>query len=65
MKKIAIVTKPNYSSPRILANCLQAVFSQTEGIQSEVFHKLFVFKRLLEYKRVAKNYNFLHGKPIN
>ncbi|MDO6439502.1 hypothetical protein Q4534_18905 [Cyclobacterium sp. 1_MG-2023] len=62
MKKIAIVTKPNYSSPRILANCLQAVFSQTEGIQSEVFHKLFVFKRLLEYKRVAKNYNFFTWK---
>lgn len=58
MKKIAIVTKPNYSSPRILANCLQAVFSQTEGVESELFYKLFVFKRLLSYSKVKSNYNF-------
>ncbi|WP_339923350.1 hypothetical protein [uncultured Cyclobacterium sp.] len=62
MKKIAIVTKPNYSSPRILADCLQSSFSQLEGIQSEVFHKIFVFKRLLKHAQVAKNYNFFSWK---
>ncbi|EPR67540.1 hypothetical protein [Cyclobacterium qasimii] len=62
MKKIAIVTKPNYSSPRILANCLHSFFSQAEGVQSEVFHELFVFKRLLSYAKVAKNYNYFSWK---
>jgi len=62
MKKIAIVTKPNYSSPRILANCLHSFFSQAEGVQSEVFYKLFVFKRLLKYAKVAKNYNYFSWK---
>ena len=62
MKKIAIVTKPNYSSPRILANCLQSSFSQVGGIQSEVFHRIFVFKRLLKYAQVARNYNYLSWK---
>jgi hypothetical protein len=62
MKKIAIVTKSNYSSPRILADCLHHFFSQSEVIQSEVFHKLFVFKRLLNYSQVAKKYNYFTWK---
>ncbi|GAB2995135.1 hypothetical protein GCM10027284_12190 [Cyclobacterium sediminis] len=62
MKNIAIVTKPNYSSPRILANCLHNFFSQAEGVRSEVFYELFVFKRLLSYSKVAKNYNYFIWK---
>lgn len=62
MKNIAIVTKPNYSSPRILANCLHSFLSQAEGVKSEVFYELFVFKRLLSYAKVAKNYNYITWK---
>lgn len=62
MKKIAIVTKPNYSSPRVLANCLHADFSQIEGVQSELFYNLFAFKRLLNYSSVANKYSYLKWK---
>lgn len=58
MKKIAIVTKPYYSSPRILANCLHKSFSKSEAVQSELFYKIFVFKRLLSYSKVKNNYNY-------
>lgn len=58
MLKIAIITKPTYASPRVLANCLN-IFLNENGYQSELFFKINVFKRLLDYSAVKNRYSFL------
>src|SRR5690554_4698057 len=57
MPKIAIVTKPKNASPKVLAKCLYD-FLKVNGCQADLFYKINVFKRLLDYAAVKSQYNF-------
>src|SRR5690554_6726994 len=54
--KIAIVTRPNYASPRILSECLQKMFYKN-STESVIYYKINAFRRLLSYSSVKNHYN--------
>lgn len=58
MIKIAIVTYYRNSSPRVLADSLNQ-FLSTIGIPSRIHYKIKTFKRLLKYKDVRNQYNYI------
>ena len=57
MIKIAIVTRPQNSSPRILAETLQQFLSNC-NTKNQVFYRVNTFKRLIKYKDVKHKYKF-------
>jgi hypothetical protein len=57
MIKIALVTRPQNSSPRVLAESLALLISEL-GISSKIFYRINAFKRLLKYKPVSQNYSY-------
>ncbi len=58
MSKVAIITKPKNSSPKVLAICLNH-FLKDNGYNADLFFKIEVFKRLLSYYDVKNKYNIL------
>lgn len=56
--KIAIITKPNFASPRVLASCLEA-YMRNRGFDVSVIYKIDFFKRLLDYRVMRNRYSLL------
>jgi hypothetical protein len=56
MIRLAIVTRPQNSSPRVLAECL-ALFIPLFGVYSRIFYRINAFKRLLKYSSVSQKYS--------
>ncbi|MCH7398633.1 hypothetical protein MM236_11560 [Belliella sp. DSM 107340] len=53
--KVAIVTRPQNGSPKILANCLQTMLSKL-GHDSDTFKNIASFRRLSNFKEVDFKY---------
>ncbi len=56
MAKIAIITRKQNSSPRVLAESLNLLIGNI-GSNSQIFFKIDVIKRLLTYKELEGKYN--------
>lgn len=57
MLKIAIVSRPENGSPKVLANCLFDALKPTSH-KVEKFYRLNTFKRLVKYKKVKHKYSY-------
>jgi hypothetical protein len=61
--KISILTRPQYSSPRILAESLQVQLSET-GIDAEILFDIDVLNRLVGYRDSKLSFHFWLQKKI-
>lgn len=57
MLNIAIVSRPENGSPKVLANCLYNAL-ETSPHKVEKFYRLNTFKRLVKYKKVKHKYTY-------
>lgn len=55
--KIAILTRADFRSPRILADSIKIQLIQ-QGVEVEIFHSIDVLKRLVSYRASKLNYHF-------
>lgn len=56
MAKVAIITRRQNSSPKVLAESLHLFIDKLESV-SHVFYKISVIKRLLKHEEVKEKYN--------
>ncbi len=55
--KVAILTKPDYSSPRVLAETLRSQL-EPQGVQVKVFQDINLLTRLVEWKKSGLSFHF-------
>lgn len=61
--KIAILTKPENSSPRILAESLKQQFAET-AVETTIYFNINILNRLLDYKHSKLSFHFWLQKRI-
>lgn len=61
--KIAILTRPDYKSPRILAQTLQLKLKEL-GVESEIFFEINLLNRLVYYKHNTLKFHFWLSEKI-